>query len=136
MAFWKLFEVCIKIGRIPALLSSQWWNSERENSKYHTVSAPMQPLGCIFQNGFLGEVQFPSKSGLFNNKSAVIFEKTPKTGLFTLPGALFKSGVALARIRYIILNFPALDFLVHKMKFFLLFFTLFFYIPWFDHLQY
>ena len=42
--------------------------------------------------------------------------KKPKTGLFTLPGALFKSGVALARIRYIILNFPALDFLVRKIK--------------------
>jgi hypothetical protein len=52
----------------------------------------------------LGEVQFKKslKSGLFNNDKKVgsIREKNPKTGLFTLPWALFKSGVALALIWY------------------------------------
>ena len=43
----------------------------------------------------------PSKSGLFGQKVGVYSRKTPKTGLFTLPGALFKSGAALTRIRYL-----------------------------------
>ena len=42
----------------------------------------------------------PLKSGLFQQKVGVSSRKTPKTRLFTLPGALFKSGAALARIRY------------------------------------
>ena len=43
----------------------------------------------------------PLKSGLFDQKVGVYSRKTPKTGLFTLPGALFKSGAAMTRIRYI-----------------------------------
>ena len=60
----------------------------------------LQPRGFIFENGFLGEVQFKKffKKWTFQQKSGVLFKKTPKTGLFTLLGALFKSGVALARI--------------------------------------
>ena len=42
----------------------------------------------------------PLKSGLFQQKVGVSSRKPPKTRLFTLPGALFKSGAALARIRY------------------------------------
>ena len=42
----------------------------------------------------------PSKSGLFKPKVGVYSRKTPKTGLFTLPGALFKSGAALKGIRH------------------------------------
>jgi len=41
----------------------------------------------------------PSKSGLFDQKVGVYSRKTPKTGLFTLPGDLFKSGAAIKRIR-------------------------------------
>ena len=40
----------------------------------------------------------PSKSGLFALKVGVYSRKPPKTGLFKLPGALFKSGVAVKRI--------------------------------------
>ena len=56
----------------------------------------------IFQYGFLGGVNSknPSKSGLFDQKVGVYSRKTPKTGLFTLPGAIFKSGAALKRIWY------------------------------------
>ena len=63
----------------------------------------MQPWGCIFQNGFLGEVQLKKylKKWTFHQKSGVLLEKTPKIGLFTIPGALFKSGVALERKRYL-----------------------------------
>ena len=43
----------------------------------------------------------PLKSGLFDQKVGVYSRKTPKTGLFTLPGALFKSGAAISRIRYL-----------------------------------
>ena len=35
----------------------------------------------------------PSKSGLFEKKVGVYLRKNPKTGLFTLPGAQFKSGL-------------------------------------------
>ena len=42
----------------------------------------------------------PLKSGLFDQKVGFFLRKTTKTGHFTLPGALFKSGAALARIRY------------------------------------
>ena len=51
---------------------------------------------------FLGKVQFKKslKKWTFPQKSGVLFEKAPKTGLFTLPGPLFKSGVVLAQIRY------------------------------------
>ena len=64
----------------------------------------MQPWaqgGCIFQNGFLGEVQFkiPQKVDFSTKKVGLYSIKTPKTGLFTLPGALLKSGIALAWIR-------------------------------------
>ena len=43
----------------------------------------------------------PLKSGLLSQKVGVYSRKTPKTGLFTYRGALFKSGVAIKRIRYI-----------------------------------
>ena len=42
-----------------------------------------------------------SKNGLFNRKVGFYSRKKTKKGLFTLPGALFKSGVALERIRYL-----------------------------------
>ena len=42
----------------------------------------------------------PSKSGLFDQKVGVYSRKTPKTGLFTLPGDLFKSGAAIKRMQY------------------------------------
>ena len=44
----------------------------------------------------------PPKSGLFKQKVGVYSRKTPKTRLFTLPGAQFKSGAAMTRIRYAI----------------------------------
>ena len=43
----------------------------------------------------------PPKSGLFKQKVGVYSRKTPKTRLFTLPGAQFKSGAAMTRIRYL-----------------------------------
>ena len=43
----------------------------------------------------------PPKSGLFKQKVGVYSRKTPKTRLFTLPGAQFKSGAAMTRIRYV-----------------------------------
>ena len=42
----------------------------------------------------------PSKSGLFEQKVGVYSRNTPKTRLFTLPGALFKNGAGISRIRY------------------------------------
>ena len=45
-----------------------------------------------------------SNSGLFDQKVGFFSRKTPKTGLFTLPGVLFKSGAALKWI----LHFPTL----------------------------
>ena len=44
-----------------------------------TVSTPMQPWGCIFQNGFLGEFNLknPSKSGLFNKKEWGSIQENP-----------------------------------------------------------
>ena len=69
------------------------------------------PLDCnprilFFKMGFwVGfNSKNPSNSGLFDQKVGVYSRKTPKTGLFTLPGVLFKSGAALKRIRY----FPTL----------------------------
>ena len=65
----------------------------------------------------------PPKSGLFKQKVGVYSRKTPKTRLFTLPGAQFKSGAAMTRIRYIFQGvFPQLiDFcfslLVHQNYF-------------------
>ena len=58
----------------------------------------MQPWGYIFQNKFLGEVQLKKYLKTWEKKWGSIRENPPKTGLFTLPGALFKSGVVLARI--------------------------------------
>ena len=46
----------------------------------------------------------PSNSGLFDQKVGFFSRKIPKTGVFTLPGVLFKSGAALKWIRY----FPTL----------------------------
>ena len=43
----------------------------------------------------------PPKSGLFKQKVGVYSRKTPKTRLFTLPGAQFKSGAAMTRIRQV-----------------------------------
>ena len=62
----------------------------------------MQPQGSIFQNEFLVGVNSknPSKRGLFDQKVGVYSRKTPKTGLFTLPGDLFKSGAAIKRMQY------------------------------------
>ena len=50
----------------------------------------MLPQGSIFQYGFLGGGQFkePLKKWTYSRKP-------PKTGLFTLPGVLFKSEAAL-----------------------------------------
>ena len=44
----------------------------------------MQPQGCIFQNGFLGEVQFKKslKKWTFQQKSGVLFKKIPKNRIF------------------------------------------------------
>ena len=47
----------------------------------------------------------PSISGLFDQKVGVYSRKTPKTGLFTLPWALFKS---IKRIQYV--NIISYDF--------------------------
>ena len=43
--------------------------------------------------------KYLSKSGLFSKKVGFYSRKTPKTWLFKLHGALFKSGVAFKRIR-------------------------------------
>ena len=60
------------------------------------------PRVLFFNMGFWVGVNSknPLKSGLFQQKVGVSSRKPPKTRLFTLPGALFKSGAALARIRY------------------------------------
>ena len=61
----------------------------------------MQRQGSIFQNGFLGGVQFKKslKKWTFKQKSGVLFKKTPKNVTFHIHGVVFKSGVALKRIR-------------------------------------
>ena len=68
----------------------------------YTVSASMQRQGSIFQNGFLGGVQFKKslKKWTFKQKSGVLFKKTPQKVTFQKHEVLFKSGVALTRIRY------------------------------------
>ena len=49
-----------------------------------------------------GSIQkIPQNVDFFSKKWGFIQGKTPKTRLFTLLGALFKSGAALTRIRYI-----------------------------------
>ena len=63
-----------------------------------------------FSKWVLGDVQFKKslkKWAFRQTKSGVLFEKTPKTGLFKLPGALFKSGVALEQIRYLFIFISA-----------------------------
>ena len=65
----------------------------------------MQRQGSIFQNGFLGGVQFKKslKKWTFEPKIGAIFEKNHKKNMtFYIGGVLFKSGVALKRILYII----------------------------------
>ena len=61
----------------------------------------MQRQGSIFQNGFLGGVQFKKvlKKWTFKQKSGGLFKKNPKNVTFQKHGVLFKSGVALKRIR-------------------------------------
>ena len=67
----------------------------------------MQPWGCIFQNGFLGEVQFKKslERGLFDQKMGFYSRKNPKTGLLKRAEVIFKSGAILERIRYLIRTF-------------------------------
>ena len=60
----------------------------RQSLQITTVSALKQLRGSIFQNRFLGGVQFKKS-----------LKKKPKKVLFTLHGALFESGVVLERIR-------------------------------------
>ena len=59
------------------------------------VNAALRPEVLFFNMGFWVGVNSknPLKSGLFDQKVGVYSLKTPKTGLFTLPGALFKSGL-------------------------------------------
>ena len=55
------------------------------NWRIHTVSTLLQPRGCIFQNGFLGEDQFKKyfKKWTFQQqKSGVLFKKPPKNMTF------------------------------------------------------
>ena len=58
------------------------------------------PWVLFFDMGFWVRVnrKNPSKSGLFEQKVGVYSRNTQKTGLFTLPGGLFKSGAAISRI--------------------------------------
>ena len=62
----------------------------------------MLPRGSFFSIWVFGwgSIHKSPKKWLFQQKVGVYSTKTPKTRLFTLPGALFKSGAALARIRY------------------------------------
>ena len=91
----KFYQVLIKVGNISPILSYSSWLDYR----ICLIESP----GFYFSKWILGEVQFKKslKSGLFNNKKVGFYSrKTPKTGLFTLPGALFKSGVVIKPIRY------------------------------------
>ena len=63
----------------------------------------MQPQGSIFHSGFLGEVQFKFdlKKWTFEQKSELVFIKTPKSELFKNMGLYIKSEVAFKRIWYV-----------------------------------
>ena len=79
-----------------ALQRFNWENFENYNIPYLRHCSP----GVLFFNmGFWVGVNSknPPKSGLFKQK--VYSRKTPKTRLFTLPGAQFKSGAAMTWIR-------------------------------------
>ena len=73
-------------------------------SKMYDIPYPRHcsPGVLFFNMGFWVGVNSknPPKSGLFKQKVGVYSRKTPKTRLFTLPGAQFKSGAAMTRIRY------------------------------------
>ena len=78
-------------------------NNGYSSCQYIPYLSQCNPGVVFFKMGFWVRFNLknPSKSGLFNKKVGFYSRKPKKTGLFTLPGALFKSGVALERIRYL-----------------------------------
>ena len=86
---------------------------------FHHVPYPRHcsPGVLFFNMGFWVGVNSknPPKSGLFKQKVGVYSRKTPKTRLFTLPGAQFKSGAAMTRIRYTIYQSKIFFWLHHKI---------------------
>ena len=80
-----------------------------QTQKYIPYPRHCSPGVLFFNMGFWVGVNSknPPKSGLFKQKVGVYSRKTPKTRLFTVPGAQFKSGAAMTRIRYLNLAYWA-----------------------------
>ena len=65
-----------------------------------TKSVCLQPRGSIYQNGFLGEVQFFQKVDSLIKKWGIYLRKSQKIGRFKKGEVVFKSGAVYERIRY------------------------------------
>ena len=115
--WWPYHWACLllKLNQCPWKFVQEWefrldyYNQQiaEEHFHIHLKDIPY-PRHCspgvlFFNMGFWVGVNSknPPKSGLFKQKVGVYSRKTPKTRLFTLPGAQFKSGAAMTRIPYL-----------------------------------
>ena len=117
ITYFKLQELKLKFfGKkcLPFWASCSIWKKKLKSSRFYSYVSPLckntyrirvyAAPGLYFSIWVFGwgSIQkIPQNVDFFSKKWGFIQGKTPKTRLFTLLGALFKSGAALTRIRYI-----------------------------------